>query len=191
MNALRVALWPYSAEFYLLIYGSETPAAFLNHFLFAAPFIFHFLLELSDIVCYTAVASKIYPMGVCEGSDSEMEENQKHCCCCDNAPEADAAADAAVPCCCRHKERSPEEYKALLNRLNRIEGQVRGIRGMLEKEAYCVDILVQVAAANAALNSFSRELLAQHIGSCVADDLRAGSDEKLEELLRLLPKLMK
>ena len=66
-----------------------------------------------------------------------------------------------------------------------------GIRGMLEKEAYCVDILVQVAAANAALNSFSRELLAQHIGSCVADDLRAGSDEKLEELLRLLPKLMK
>ena len=114
-----------------------------------------------------------------------MEENQKHCCCCDNAPEADAAADAAVPCCCRHKERS------LLNRLNRIEGQVRGIRGMLEKEAYCVDILVQVAAANAALNSFSRELLAQHIGSCVADDLRAGSDEKLEELLRLLPKLMK
>ena len=89
-------------------------------------------------------------MGVYEGSDSEMEENQKHCCCCDNAPEADAAADAAVPCCCRHKERSPEEYKALLNRLNRIEGQVRGIRGMLEKEAYCVDILVQVAAANAA-----------------------------------------
>ena len=120
-----------------------------------------------------------------------MEETQKHCCCCDNAPEADAAADAAVPCCCRHKERSPEEYKALLNRLNRIEGQVRGIRGMLEKDAYCVDILVQVAAANAALNSFSRELLAQHIGSCVADDLRAGNDEKLEELLRLLPKLMK
>ena len=95
------------------------------------------------------------------------------------------------PCCCRHKVRSPEEHKALLNRLNRIEGQVRGIRGMLEKDAYCVDILVQVAAANAALNSFSRELLAQHIGSCVADDLRAGSDEKLEELLRLLPKLMK
>ena len=61
-------------------------------------------------------------MGVYEGSDSEMEANQKHCCCCDNAPEADAAADAAVPCCCRHKERSPEEYKALVNRLSRIEG---------------------------------------------------------------------
>ena len=116
-----------------------------------------------------------------------MEKSKKHCCCCDDTPEA----DTAIPCCCRHKERSPEEYKALLNRLNRIEGQVRGIRGMLEKDAYCVDILVQVAAANAALNSFSRELLAQHIGSCVADDLRAGSDEKLEELLRLLPKLMK
>ena len=96
-------------------------------------------------------------------------------------------------CCCHHKtkERSEKEYKDLIHRLNRIEGQVRGIRGMLEKDAYCVDILVQVAAANAALNSFSRELLAQHIGSCVADDLRAGSDEKLEELLRLLPKLMK
>ena len=118
-----------------------------------------------------------------------MEETKKHCCCCVDTPEADAAADTAVPC--RHKVRSPEEHKALLNRLNRIEGQVRGIRGMLEKDAYCVDILVQVAAANAALNSFSRELLAQHIGSCVADDLRAGSDEKLEELLRLLPKLMK
>ena len=120
-----------------------------------------------------------------------MEESKKRCCCCVDTPEADAASDTAVPCCCRHKVRSPEEHKALLNRLNRIEGQVRGIRGMLEKDAYCVDILVQVAAANAALNSFSRELLAQHIGSCVADDLRAGSDEKLEELLRLLPKLMK
>ena len=119
-----------------------------------------------------------------------MEESKKQCCCCNDAPKADTTADTTVPCC-RHKERSPEEYKALLNRLNRIEGQVRGIRGMLEKDAYCVDILVQVAAANAALNSFSRELLAQHIGSCVADDLRAGSNEKLEELLRLLPKLMK
>ena len=94
-------------------------------------------------------------------------------------------------CCAKTKERSAKEYRSLIHRLNRIEGQVRGIRGMLEKDAYCVDILVQVAAANAALNSFSRELLAQHIGSCVADDLRAGSDEKLEELLRLLPKLMK
>ena len=96
-------------------------------------------------------------------------------------------------CCCSHKtkERSEKEYKDMIHRLNRIEGQIRGIKGMVERDAYCTDILVQVAAANAALNSFSRELLAQHIGSCVADDLRAGSDEKLEELLRLLPKLMK
>ena len=94
-------------------------------------------------------------------------------------------------CSCRTKHRSEKEERDLLNRLNRIEGQIRGIRGMVEKEAYCPDILTQVAAASAALNSFSRELLAQHIGSCVADDLRAGSDEKLEELLRLLPKLMK
>ena len=130
-----------------------------------------------------------------------MEPNKKSACCCCGAPVlAEDAASPAIPveetiqeagCCCRHKDRSPEEYKALLNRLSRIEGQVRGIRGMLEKDAYCVDILVQVAAANSALNSFSRELLAQHIGTCVADDLRNGKDEKLDELLKLLPKLMK
>ena len=91
----------------------------------------------------------------------------------------------------RHKDRSPEEYKALVNRLSRIEGQVRGVRGMLEKDAYCVDILVQVAAVNSALNSFAKELLAQHMSTCVADDLRAGSNEKLDELIKLLPRLMK
>ena len=68
---------------------------------------------------------------------------------------------------------------------------MRGIRGMLEKDAYCVDILIQVAAANSALNSFSKELLAQHLSTCVAQDLRNGSEEKLDELLRLLPRLMK
>ena len=96
-------------------------------------------------------------------------------------------------CCCSHKtkKRSAEEMRKLTHRLNRIEGQVRGIRGMLEKDAYCVDILVQVAAANSALNSFSKELLAQHISTCVADDLRAGSEAKLDELMNLLPKLMK
>ena len=86
---------------------------------------------------------------------------------------------------------SEEEYKSLIHRLNRIEGQIRGIRGMVEKDVYCADILVQVAAANSALNAFSRELLSQHVRTCVADDLRAGSDEKLDELLKLLPKLMK
>ena len=85
--------------------------------------------------------------------------------------------DEKKTCCCgcsqRKKERSPEEYKRLIHRLNRIEGQIRGIRGMVEKDAYCVDILVQVAATTSALNSFAKELLAQHIGTCVADDLRA------------------
>lgn len=110
-------------------------------------------------------------------------------------------APAEAPCCaptegstgcgCRHKQRTEEEYKHLITRLNRIEGQIRGIRGMVEKDVYCADILVQVAAANSALNAFSRELLSQHVRTCVADDLRAGSDEKLDELLKLLPKLMK
>ena len=108
-------------------------------------------------------------------------------------PAETAAETEAAPhaCCCRHKVRTPEEHKALLNRLSRIEGQIRGIRGMVEKDVYCADILVQVAAANSALNSFTRELLGQHIRTCVADDLRAGQDEKLDELLKLLPKLMK
>ena len=131
-----------------------------------------------------------------------MDNEKKPCCCCgapaqleaDTAPAVDASAvptESAAPSCCRHKDRTPAEHKALLNRLSRIEGQVRGIRGMLEKDAYCVDILVQVAAANSALNSFSKELLAQHISTCVADDLRAGSEAKLAELMNLLPKLMK
>ena len=96
-------------------------------------------------------------------------------------------------CCCsqRKKERTPEEYTRLIHRLNRIEGQIRGIRGMVEKDIYCADILVQVAAVNSALNGFSKELLAQHVRTCVADDLRAGSEEKLDELIKLLPKLMK
>ena len=81
--------------------------------------------------------------------------------------------------------------RALANRLSRIEGQVRGIRAMLDKDVYCADILVQVGAVNAALNGFSKELLAQHISTCVADDLRAGSEAKLDELVNLLPKLMK
>ena len=88
-------------------------------------------------------------------------------------------------CCHKTKERSEEEYKRLIHRLNRIEGQIRGIRGMVEKSAYCTDILAQVAAANAALNAFSKELLANHIRTCVAQDIRAGKDEVwLEKVLR-------
>lgn len=89
------------------------------------------------------------------------------------------------------KERSPEEYRALMNRIKRIQGQLRGIEGMLENNAYCTDILVQVAAANAALNSFSRELLANHIKSCVAQNIREGKDEVIDELINTLQKLMK
>ncbi len=94
-------------------------------------------------------------------------------------------------CCMRTKERSEEEYKDLIHRLNRVEGQIRGIKGMLEKDAYCVDILNQVSAANSALNSFTRVLLENHIRSCVAEDIRDGKDDKLEELLTTLQKLMK
>ena len=81
--------------------------------------------------------------------------------------------------CHKTKERSPEEYKCLIHRLNRIEGQIRGIRGMVEKSAYCPEILAQVAAANAALNAFSRELLAEHIRTCVAQIGRASCRERV------------
>lgn len=94
-------------------------------------------------------------------------------------------------CCHKTKERSEEEYRALINRLNRIEGQIRGIKGMVEKNVYCTDILVQVAAVNAALNSFNKELLANHIKNCVARDIREGKDETIDELVATLQKLMK
>ena len=95
--------------------------------------------------------------------------------------------------CCSHKtkERSQEEYKNLLNRLNRIEGQIRGTKNMVEKDAYCTDILVQVAAANAALNSFSKVLLANHMRTCVVDDIRAGKDGTIDELVATIQKLMR
>lgn len=95
--------------------------------------------------------------------------------------------------CCGHKtkERSEKEYKDLMNRLNRIEGQVRGIKGMVEKNAYCTDILVQVSAASAALNSFSKVLLENHIRSCVVRDIRDGKEETLDELIATLQKLMR
>ncbi len=94
-------------------------------------------------------------------------------------------------CCGKTKERSEAEYQALINRLNRIEGQVRGIRKMLESSAYCTDILVQVSAVGAALNAFNKELLANHIRTCVAEDIRAGKDETIDELVATLQKLMK
>lgn len=94
-------------------------------------------------------------------------------------------------CSCKTKERSEKEYKDLIHRLNRIEGQIRGIKGMVEKNAYCTDILTQVAAANAALNSFNKVLLANHIKTCVTRDIKEGKEETVDELVEILQKLMK
>ena len=89
------------------------------------------------------------------------------------------------------KKRSEEEKRALMNRLLRIEGQIRGIRAMLEKDAYCPDILTQTSAASAALNSFNKELLSSHIKGCVARDIKDGNDETIDELVVTLHKLLK
>ena len=98
----------------------------------------------------------------------------------------------ACPCCCKkHTARSEEEKKKLINRLKRIEGQIRGIIGMMENDAYCNDILNQSAAVNAAVNAFNKELLASHIRTCVARDIREGKDETIDELVATLQKLMK
>lgn len=94
-------------------------------------------------------------------------------------------------CCHKTKKRSEEEYRLLVNRLSRIEGQIRGIRKMVESDAYCTDILTQVSAVQAALNAFNRELLANHIRTCVAGDIRAGKDATIDELVATLQKLMK
>ena len=101
-----------------------------------------------------------------------------------------------TPCCCggeeiRTKQRSEKEYKDLINRLNRIEGQIRGIKGMVERDAYCTDILTQVAAATSALNSFNRVLLEAHMKTCVTRDIKEGREESLDELLTILQKMIR
>lgn len=95
------------------------------------------------------------------------------------------------PCCEKHTVRDEKHKKALLNRLKRIEGQVRGIEAMIENDAYCNDVLIQSAAVNAAMNAFNKELLASHIRGCVARDIRDGRDEVIDELVTTLQKLMK
>ena len=93
--------------------------------------------------------------------------------------------------CSKKRQRSDEELKKLTHRLSRIEGQVRGLREMLQKDAYCTDILVQVSAVSAALNSFSRELLSEHIHTCVAEGIRSGDEQVIDELVNTMQKLMK
>ena len=94
-------------------------------------------------------------------------------------------------CCHKTKARTDKEVRDLITRLSRIEGQIRGIKGMVERDAYCVDILTQVSAASAALNSFTKVLLAAHIKTCVTQDIRDGKDETIDELVSTLQKLMK
>ncbi len=94
-------------------------------------------------------------------------------------------------CCHRKKVRSEDELKKLTNRLSRIEGQIRGIRAMVEGDAYCIDILMQVSAATSALSAFRRELLSEHIRTCVANDIKQGSTEKTEELVAALDRIIK
>ena len=107
-------------------------------------------------------------------------------------PAAEAPAEeTAAGCPCRHKHREAPEYDSLIRRLNRIEGQVRGVRGMVEKEAYCTDILTQVSAVQAALNAFARELLGNHIKTCVVQDIQAGKLDVVDDLLSTLQKMMK
>ncbi len=105
----------------------------------------------------------------------EMEEMNESCLCCSG----------------KHKDREEKERKDLMNRLKRIEGQVRGVEGMLENDAYCTDILVQVSAITSALNSFNKVLLANHMRTCVAENIREGNDDIIDELVITLQKLMK
>ena len=109
---------------------------------------------------------------------TEMTENQPAMCCCAGPKH-------------KYRDKNSKEYKSLISRLNRIEGQVRGVRNMVEADRYCVDILMQVSAIQSALNSFNKELLAQHIKSCVVHDIREGKDEVVDKLVCMLQKLMK
>ena len=101
-------------------------------------------------------------------------------------------ATAECPCCSeRKKKRDEKEYKDLINRLSRIEGQVRGIKRMLEDDCYCIDIMRQVSATTSALNSFNRIMMSNHLRSCVVNDLKEGNEETIEEVLEALQKMMK
>lgn len=95
-------------------------------------------------------------------------------------------------CCCEKKKvRTDEEKRALINRLSRIEGQVRGIKQMLEEDKYCIDILTQTSATSSALNSFAKEILESHIRSCVSEGVKNGDDEKIEELIYAIERFVR
>ncbi len=122
-----------------------------------------------------------------------MDDKKKACCMEEDSiqPEAEDKSGGCPACHVKHKQRDEQEYKNLLTRLNRIEGQVRGVKKMVEEDRYCVDILTQVSAINSALNAFNKVLLADHIKTCVVHDIREGNDEVVDELCVTLQKLMK
>lgn len=128
---------------------------------------------MTKIVGYSTTI--IYPMGVCEkvGGHSRMNKIEEGCTCHDI------------------KHREEKEYGDLIHRLNRIEGQVRGVKSMVEEERYCVDIINQVMAITSALRGFNRVLLSNHIKSCVVEDIKAGDEQVVEELCATISKLMK
>ena len=135
-----------------------------------------FLLQNTLIGYIMSLTKQNTPMGFVKSQEEiSMEEINKAC----------------PGCCHKTKERSEKEKRSMLNRLSRIEGQVRGIRKMVENSAYCPDILIQVSAVNAALNSFNKVLLAEHIRTCVTEDIREGKEETIDELVVVLQKLMK
>ena len=118
--------------------------------------------------------------------NEQAQQSEQHLSSCSRNCSSKGCAE-----CERHKHRSKEEYRSLINRLNRIEGQIRGILKMVDDERYCVDILTQVSAVQSALNAFNRELLTSHIKSCVAEDIRSGNEAAVDELCATLQKLMK
>ena len=122
----------------------------------------------------------------CSSSGGDTETQDTPACCCEDA--ADGTTERRTE---RRTERSEEARIKLIHRLNRIEGQIRGIRQMIENDAYCNDVLVQSAAAGAALSAFNRELIGAHLKGCVTRDIREGRDEVVDELLETLRKLMK
>ena len=124
---------------------------------------------------------------------AEVQKSSEGRCGCHDTSEVPEIIETATPepCQCKHKHRTENERKTMINRLRRIEGQVRGLEKMVENDAYCTDIVTQVSAVQAALNAFSKQLLANHIQTCVIQDIRNGKDEVVEDLIHTIHKLMK